>query len=711
MVFSWQKFRNWVTIKLNGPYIFLLMLLLIFGGLLLAIYLPLPPPQMPIASEVYDQNHKLITTFFLQNRSPVHLDEVPPFLIKAILAVEDHRFYQHHGINPGRIVKALFYDIMHRSLDQGASTITQQLAKNAYLDQKRTFLRKLKELFYTVKLELQLPKNKILELYLNQIYFGHGAYGLKIAAQTYFGKELSQLTPTEMALLAGLPKGPAYYSPYFHPKAGRQRIIEVLQRMRECNYISNAQFERYRSMPLHLPGIINKTAPAPYFLDLLQDEVGRIFPKEPGLIYKAGFIIESTLDMEMQKKAERSMAEGLPKLFRDKQGLLQPQGALITIDPQNGAIRALVGGTDSTKSQFNRAIQAHRQPGSTFKPILYATALGHGYTLANQVDCSPVTYQIGRQTYRPTDDNDEERSGLLSLREALASSSNVVAVKLLYQIGTAEVISLAKKLGITSTLPPQLSLALGSGEVTPLELASSYLPFANGGKKLTPTTIRRILDREGRVLYQAPTEHLTVIDPGVAYLVTQALSSVLHKGGTAANIEGVINRPVAGKTGTTEENRDAWFVGYTPDLLTCVFVGCDHNERSLPGAANQIAAPIWADFMTEALRSKPALDFTIPSDVVQMDICTETGAKATAFCPKRAEYFLTGTEPTEYCQKHRFLSIQVCRRSGLLPGPYCRELEVRQFKLGDQPTEICNICRKNSYFFEWLRRIFNSKSQ
>jgi membrane carboxypeptidase/penicillin-binding protein len=194
-------------------------------------------------------------------------------------------------------------------------------------------------------------------------------------------------------------------------------------------------------------------------------------------------------------------------------------------------------------------------------------------------------------------------------------------------------------------------------------------------------------------------------------LVTQALSSVLQKGGTAANIEGIINRPVAGKTGTTEENHDAWFVGYTPDLLTCVYVGCDHNERPLPGAANRIAAPIWADFMTKALINKPALDFTIPNDIIQMDICSETGAKATSFCPKQSEYFLAGTEPTEYCQKHRIINIQVCKRSGLLPGPYCRELEVRQFKLGEQPTEICNVCQKHTYFFDWLRRIFKSRSE
>jgi 1A family penicillin-binding protein len=702
----WQKFRKETLKDLNLSYICMLLALLILGGLLVAFYLPLSPPRMPIASEVYDQDRKLITTFYLQNRSPVTIDDVPPFLIRAILAVEDHRFYQHHGINPGRIMKALLYDITHRSWEQGASTITQQLAKNAYLDQERTLLRKLKELFYTIKLELQLSKDQILELYLNQIYFGHGAYGLKIAAQTYFHKELSRLSQAEMALLAGLPKGPAYYSPYTHPQASRRRIGEVLQRMRKCGFISNAELEQYRSQSLHLSGIAAKAQPAPYFLDLLQDEVGRIFPKQPGLIYKAGLMIETTLDMKLQKIAEQSMLRGLPKLFQDTQGLIQPQGALIAIDPDTGAIRALVGGSDANLSQFNRAIQAHRQPGSAFKPILYATVLSKGYTLANQIDCSPVTYQSGSQIYRPTDVNEGGRTGLLSLRQALASSSNVVAVKLLDKIGVAPVIALAKNLGITSILPQQLSLALGTGEVTPLELAGAYLPFANGGKKLSPSTIRRILDRQGRVLYQAPTEHTTIIQPGVAYLVTQALNDVLRKGGTAANIGGILDRPVAGKTGTTEANRDAWFVGYTPDLLTCVYVGCDHNERPLPGAANRIAAPIWADFMAQALADKPVRDFTIPSDVIQVNICTETGARATSFCPKQAEFFLAGTEPIEYCEIHRLINIGVCKRSGLLPSPYCRKLEIRQFRLGQQPAETCDICKKHPYFFDWLRRIF-----
>lgn len=701
-----NKLQKLAVKKINFSFIGFALALILSGWLLLALYLPLQPPRMPLASEVYDQQQNLVTTFFQQNRRPVSLSEVPPFLLKAFLAVEDHRFYQHHGINPGRIAKALLYDITHHSWEQGASTITQQLAKNAYLDQERTWLRKLKELFYTIKLELHLTKDQIFELYLNQIYFGHGAYGLKIAAQTYFNKELNRLDEAEMALLAGLPKGPAYFSPYLHPEAARRRIIEVLQRMLESGFITASQFKHYRSKRLHLPGIEAKPPPAPYFLDLLQEEINKIFPKEPGLIYRAGLRIETTLDPELQRIAEQTLSQGLPKLLKDSQGLLQPQGALVAIDPENGEIRALVGGTDFNKSQFNRVTQAHRQPGSAFKPLLYAAVLSDGYTLADHIDCAPVTYRLGANLYRPTDNSDESRSGLLSIRQALACSSNVVAVKLLAKIGSEPVIALAKQLGITSHLPSQLSLALGSGEVTPLELSGAYLPFANGGLKITPTAIRRILDRNGRVLYRSPVEHPRVISPGIAFLVTQALTSVLQKGGTAANIGDLLDRPAAGKTGTTEENRDAWFLGYTPDLFTCVFVGCDHNERSLPGAANRIAAPIWAEFMSRALAEKPIRDFVIPGDVTEVGVCAETGAKATSFCPRKPEFFLSGTEPTGFCQKHRFINLEICSRSSLLPGPYCRRLEIKQFQLGQEPAKTCDLCGKPRYLFDWFRRIF-----
>ncbi len=696
---------QWFINNLNWKKVNLTLALVVSGGLLLAFYLPLPVSKTPVASEVYDCNRNLLTTFFIQNRRPVSLNEVPLFLRQAFLAVEDHRFYQHHGINPGRILKAAWYDITHHTLAEGASTITQQLARNAYLDQSRNFIRKLKELFYTVKLELHLSKDRIFELYLNQIYFGHGAYGLKVASETYFNKPMNQLNQAEMALLAGLTKGPAYYSPYINPPAARKRIDQVLERMRKCDLITHAEMKVYRSQKLHLPGLQNKKLPAPYFLDLLQDEVARIFPKNPGLIFKAGFKIETTLNPQIQYSAEQAMKK-LPRLLKDSAGLIQPQGAFIAVNPRNGEIMALIGGTDIEKSQFNRATQAKRQPGSAFKPIVYAAALERGYTLASQLDRTPVTYTLGANTYRPLDNKDENASGLISLREALAFSSNVVSVKLMNELTPATVVNLAKKLGISSRLPELLSLALGTGELSPLELTTAYIPFANGGIKYQPTTIRRIIDQHGRTIYQSANEPVKIINPGIAYLITQALTDVFKSGGTASNIGSSLQRPVAGKTGTTRDNNDAWFIGYTPDLLSCIYIGCDHNERSLPGAANRIAAPLWADFMSGALSNQPATDFEIPREVASTSICKETGVLATAYCPKKTEFFLTGTEPTEYCAKHRFIDLEICSRSGMLPGPYCRLREIKQFYLGKQPTEVCNTCQKLPSLFEWLRKFF-----
>lgn len=692
--------------KLPFNQILLFLIFTFSAATLVFLYLPLPYSLTPTASEVYDRHHNLAATFYLQNRLPVSLAETPLFLRQAFLAVEDHRFYQHRGINLGRIGKALITNIIRQRLEQGASTITQQLVKNAYLDQKRTIIRKLKELFYTVKLELHLSKDQILENYLNQIYFGHGAYGIKAAAQTYFRKNLEELNQAEMALLAGLPKGPAYYSPYSHPESARKRIKQVLQRMVACGYLKATEFKRYADQPLHLPGLQKKAQPAPYFLDLLQAELEHIFPKAQRLIYTGGLRIESTLDLKLQVLAEKALLTGLPKLVHDQNGLIQPQGALIALDHRNGQIMALVGGTDYQKSEFNRAVQAKRQPGSSFKPILYAAALNGGYTLASRIDATPQSYNIGTQVYQPLDNRTTAGPGLLSLREALACSSNVIAVKLLNQIGFEPVLEMAQRLGIVSTLPRQLSLALGSGEVSPLELTKAYIPLANGGYQIQPTTIRRIFDQKGRLLYQAPTEHPQVLNPGVAYLVTQALTGVFEAGGTASNIRRLINRPAAGKTGTTENNRDAWFIGYTPDLLVTVFVGCDRNERPLPGSANQIAAPIWADFVRKALADQPKLDFIIPNEVVKSQICKETGAKATAFCEQIPEYFLAGTEPKEYCAKHRFIKLEICKKTGLLPGPFCRT-EEETFPLGEEPVAICELCREKGSFLKWLRELFH----
>jgi 1A family penicillin-binding protein len=698
-----QRFRS---PKISWSYYLIIFAASFLGMLLLLIYLPLPPNRMMISSEIYDIHHHLAATFYNQNRRPARLNEIPAFLQKAFLAVEDHRFYQHKGINPGRILKAALYNLRHGGFSQGASTITQQLAKNAYLNQERNVSRKLKELFYTIKLEMEYPKAKILELYLNQIYFGHGAYGVKVAADTYFQKRLSELNEAEMALLAGLPRGPAFYSPYNHPQAARKRLRQTLVRMKECGYISAGEFDAYSSQSLSLPGLKTRNNPAPYFFDLLQKEMAELFPGDPELLYNSGLKVESTLDLKMQQAANQVIQDGLPKLFHDYRGLTQPQGVVIAIDPSNGEIRALVGGTDFTKSQFNRAIYAKRQPGSAFKPILYAAALRNGFTLSQYFDLTPKTYRVGAKLYRPTDHGNHAATGMLSLRNALACSSNVVAVKLLEQVGFEPVIRLAADLGIHSKLAPLLSMALGSLEVTPLELTTAYLPLANGGKRFTPVTIRRVSDRQGRLLYQHEAKSQAALDPGVAFLVTQALTGVLQEGGTAANAGGILHRPAAGKTGTSEANRDAWFIGYTPQLVACVFTGCDNNERPLPGAAGRIAAPIWARFINAALAGRPTVNFPVPPNVKAVAVCKLSGAIATPSCPRQIEYFLAGTEPQTYCTQHRSIKLKVCARSGLLPGPNCDLIEERTFRLGNAPTHICDQCRPKRSFLDFLRRLF-----
>jgi 1A family penicillin-binding protein len=635
--------KGWLKVIL----IIMVALFGIFAAVI--IWLPVPAPRMLVASEVYDINHRLANTFFSENRRPVKLKEVPDFLRNAVLAVEDHRFYKHQGINPGRMIKAALKDISRGRLEQGGSTITQQLVKNVYLTRERTFSRKFQELLYSIKLEYKLKKDQIFELYLNKIYFGHGAYGVKVAAETYFQKELNQLNQAEMALIAGLPRGPAFYSPYNHPKAARERLLQTLQRMKECGYITAGQYQAYSKQTLHLPGIKSKNNTAPYFMDLLQSEIARIFPNNPELIYTSGLKIEATLDLELQKAADKAFRERIPIIYRPKGGLPQPQGALIALNPRNGEIRALIGGTDYAKSQFNRAVQAKRQPGSAFKPILYTAAFSKEFTLISRIDRSPKTYYLSGQAYRPTDNHSGR--GPMTLRNALAQSSNVVAVKLLERIGFKSVLNLADQLGIKSKLRPTLSLALGACEVTPLELTTAYATLANGGVRNTPITIRRILNAQGRVLYQAKKKGVVAVDAAFAFLTTQAMREVL-KSGTAARIGQRFQRPIAGKTGTTNNNRDTWFIGYTPELVACVFVGCDKYERRLPGVASQVAAPIWADFMIAACKNKPVQDFPVPENIKKIAICKITGKLAGKSCPSYWEYFLKGTEPIASCAGH-----------------------------------------------------------
>jgi 1A family penicillin-binding protein len=676
--------------------VLLLLMVLLTGFVVTIILLPVPAPRLLVASEVYDTRYKLAATFFSENRRTVKLDEVPVFLRRAVLAVEDHRFYSHQGINPGRILKAALTDLLRGNLEQGGSTITQQLVKNVYLSNERTFTRKFHELLYSIKLEYQLSKDRIFELYLNKIYFGHGAYGVKVAAETYFQKELNQLNQAQMALLAGLPRGPAFYSPYKHPQAARDRILKTLGRMRECGYINLQQYAKYSQQSLNLPGLKTKNNSAPYFMDLLQTEINRIFPNNPELLYTSGLKIESTLDLEMQQAAIEAFSRGLPVLYQPQGGLAQPQGALIAIDPRTGAIRALLGGTDYSKSQFNRAVQAHRQPGSAFKPILYTASFSNGFTLASLFSREPKTYYIGGKPYRPTDHHLGQ--GQITLRNALAQSSNVVAVKLIERVGFKPVLTIAEQLGISSKLQPTLALALGACEVTPLELTTVYATLANGGIRHPPTTIHRVLDAQGRVLYRAKPQGVPALAPAYAFLTTEALREVLQSG-TAAGIGRRLKRPAAGKTGTTNNNRDTWFVGYTPDLAACVFVGCDNYERTLPGMASQVAAPIWVDFMIRALQKTPPQDFPVPKSIKKVRLCKISGKIANADCPSYNEYFLNGTEPLEICSARHFQvdSDQLLEETPLKPD--------QNRKTGKEESERQNKQTENAGKRRILQRI------
>ncbi|NLG83676.1 MAG: hypothetical protein GX493_03490 [Firmicutes bacterium] len=403
--------------------------------------------------------------------------------------------------------------------------------------------------------------------------------------------------------------------------------------------------------------------------------------------------MRTTLDPTWQEAAEPSVDRLKPHDL---------QAAMVALDPDTGAIRAMVGGRDFRTSEFNRVTQARRQPGSAFKPIVYACALEHGYTLATLREARPRRFFLGEESYLAVDAGRSFASEKLSLREALAASCNVVAVALGAELGPVTIAEFAKRLGITSPLRPYLSLALGTSEVKPLELAAAYAAFANGGLRVVPFGVEEIRDARGRVIYRTRPSSGRVMRASTAFLLTQALKDVFGPEGTAPGQ--APDRPAAGKTGTSDVNRDAWFAGYTPELVAVVHLGYDRGRRSLPGSGGTLAAPIWRDFVRRALAGRPARDFPVPEGVREVLICRETGELAGPLCPAKKEYFAVGTEPTQLCPRHRFVRVVVCPRSGLLPGPYCRDLVEVELPLGREPQEICDRCRPG--LFDWLRDLF-----
>lgn len=600
--------------------------------------------EVPAASKILDANGEPITIISRENRLPVSIADISPYMKQAIIAIEDSRFYNHHGVDPVGMGRALYRNIIARGVVEGGSTITQQLVKNLYLDQRRTVGRKLEELALTVQLERQYTKNEILGMYLNQIYFGQGAYGIEAASRTYFNKQASDLGLAESAMLAGIPRAPGIYNPSINPEAARERQLTVLNRMVELGMVDEnkaAQAKNQFLQPLKLSAQINR---APYFTSEIVRQLENKFQDNLETLYSGGLTIYTTLDINMQDAAEKALSHGL----RGKDPLLN--GALVAVDPKNGQIKAMAGGKDYNESQFNRAL-SKMQPGSTFKPFLYAAAIEHGYTAGSIVTCEPVSFkQDGGETYRPKDFMGGYHNRPFTLKEALFTSDNVVAVKLNDMVGPSVAAAYARRMGIESAVKPVLSLPLGTSEVTPLEMAGAYSTLANGGIRNEPYYISKVTDKSGRILEEHRPKPERALDEKTSYIITDMLAGVLKPGGTAPDVYNSIARPAAGKTGTTENYRDAWFIGYTPDLAAAVYVGYDEKNKGAGQTGSQAAAPIWSMFIKEALKDVPPREFPVPRDVVKVKICADDGLLAGGLNTRSIEaVFVKGTEPKEVC--------------------------------------------------------------
>lgn len=622
--------------------LFIICLLLITG-----FTLRLPEIEVPQTSIIYDINGKVIKGIYQQNRIPVSLEEVSPHLINAFIAVEDKNFYKHHGIDPLSILRALLVNLRELRVVEGGSTITQQTAKNLFLSQERTVTRKLKELYYTFLLERKYTKDEILEMYLNTIYFGQGAYGVETAARTYFGKSAQELDLAESALLAGIPARPNYYNPFTNPQAAKVRQGVVLRRMAEEGKISAAQERAAEQEKLEYRTARFIKGDAPYFVDMVVDYLTRKYGER--MVYQGGLKIYTGLDLDMQVAAQEAYNSVMGG--RDE----ELQAALVALDARTGHIKALIGGRDYNKTSFNRAIKARRQPGSSFKPFLYSLAIDRGYTAASLFKCEPVEFiQPDGSVYAPTDYGSEPyHYREFTLKEALMVSDNIVAVRLNHEIGPQNYANWVKRFGFAGPIRPYTSLALGTSEVTPMEMASAFTVFANQGIKSEPVPITKVVDRNGRVLQKHLPVQTRVVSPENAYIVTDMLRGVLAPGGTASHLSSIVHRPAAGKTGTTQEYRDAWFVGYTPQLSCAVWVGYDTQEKSVNIAGGRIAGPIWANFIQKGSAKLPEEDFPKPAQVSKVNICMDTGQVASESCPRQVEAaFLHGTEPDNICYYH-----------------------------------------------------------
>ena len=656
-----DKKKSWIKQRFKKVVLFSALFIVIFpffavGGAYFLFTYNLPTIQSlknyfpSIVTLVYSQDDKIIGEYFIERRYALPLAQIPPLLIQAFVAAEDAHFFEHKGIDYLSIMRAAFKNIEHMEIVQGGSTITQQITKSLLLSPQKSFSRKIKEAILAHRIEKYLTKNEILNLYLNQIYLGHGAFGVEAAAKTCFGKTVKDLNLAEIALLAGLPKAPATYSPFRYPDRAKSRQLYVLNRMVERGYITPQEVEKANKTVIHLMPHEGKVQiEAPYFTEHVRKYVAEKYGEEK--LYRGGLKVYTTLNLSMQKAAEKACKLGIEEFDQRegyrKNGLQSPvQAALLCMDVHTGSIRAMVGGKDFFKNQFNRAIQGRRQPGSGFKPVVYAAALDKGYTPASLINDSPVTYPFGQngEPWKP-ENYDGEYHGPTTLRKALTNSVNVVTVKIMERIGVNYVINYARNLGINSPLSPDLSLALGSSGISLLELVRAYAAFPTLGALIEPIFITKIVDRNGAILEENRPRMIQVISPQTAYLMTSILQSVVEEG-TGRKVS-ALKYPCAGKTGTTNEFRDAWFIGYTPDLIAGVWVGFDDRKplgRGETGA--QAASPIWLYFMQRIVEGIPIRFFSIPDGIVFMKIDARTGGPPTSATRESVfECFKEGTLP------------------------------------------------------------------
>ena len=641
-----------------GTFIYFLLLAaalgaMATGGLFLITVRTLPQVPEPLSriietppTEIFAATGERI--MLLGGREVVTLDQVSPALIQAIVATEDHRFWNHHGLDKLRTLKALWITLFHPGKIQGASTITQQLAKNLFFSYQRTYTRKFREMMVALQIEARFEKSEILEAYLNQIPFGVGAFGVEQAARTFFGKRAQELNLAESALLAGLPKSPTRYNPLRYYERAKQRQKIVLHRMVSVGYITAAEADAAHAEILELRPQAANARTGSYFLDVVLKKLEEQYGTD--VVYHGGLKVMTTLNPQQQAWAVASLQKGLARLDKmlglspdeadsDSTGSLRPQGALVAVETRSGAVRALVGGRDYVKSEYNRAVQNNRLPGSGFKPILYYAALEKlGVTPATVYSDQRITIPVtGAPDWTPRNFSDKYE-GSMVLKKALMRSKNSVAAQLVDAVGPASVIDVARRCGIQSPLSSVYSLALGTSGVSPLEMASAFATFATGGIRHDPFLIQRVEDPFGRILDERIITAKRTLDAELTYQVVDMLQGVVD-GGTANVIRRLgFDLPAAGKTGTSDDYHDAWFTGFTPELSVSIWVGHDRgvgmrDSRGRGITGGRGAAPIWADFMLKVTQGEPRREFTVPEGIRFEKVSTKTGQVSGLFEP------------------------------------------------------------------------------